>query len=71
MILNFIKLLTQNLMSGYRSTVLSTYLDDLIENRECYSGSDCYDPIHEFCDGTTAGMKHQDVLDIIVGFRSV
>ncbi len=34
-------------MSSYRSTVLSAYLEDFIENRECYSGSDCYDAIHE------------------------
>ena len=52
-------------MSAYRDNVLSSYLDDFIENRECYSGSDCSDAIHEYCDGTACGMKHKDMMDII------
>ncbi len=45
-------------MSGYRSTVLSGYLEDFIENRECYN-CDCS------CDATACGMKHQDMMNII------
>ena len=51
-------------MSGYRSTVLSGYLEDFIENRECYT-CDCSDAIHEYCDATACGMKHQDMMNII------
>jgi hypothetical protein len=51
-------------MSGYRETVLSGYLEDFIENRECYN-CDCSDAIHEYCDATACGMKHQDMMNII------
>jgi len=51
-------------MSGYYETVLSGYLEDFIENRECYT-CDCSDAIHEYCDGTTSGMKHQNMMNII------
>jgi hypothetical protein len=52
-------------MSGFRETVLSGYLEDFIENREWYSGSDCNNAIHEYCDGTAAAMKHKDTINII------
>ena len=51
-------------MSGYRETVLSSYLEDFIDNRECYI-CDCHDAIHEYCDGTVSGMKHKDMMNII------
>ena len=60
-------------MSAFRETVMSAYLEEFIENRECYN-CDCSDAIHEYCDGTAAGMQYRDMMNIIdsmVGFLSV
>ena len=54
-------------MSGYRSTVLSAYLDEFMDerlNNETYA-DDLSDAIHEYCDETVRGIQHQNMMNII------